>query len=83
MESMHIDGNGAAGLLQQVFLAEITTARRICQSCRADRPIGAHPAYESVGIVLRCPECGDIAATISEQPGRRVFELRGTWVIGS
>jgi hypothetical protein len=83
MNTTHLDGNGAAGRLQEVFLAEITTARRVCQSCRADRPIGAHPAYESAGIVLRCPECGDIAATLSEQPGRRVFELRGTWIFGS
>jgi hypothetical protein len=80
MESTHIDGNGAAGLLQEVFLAEVTTARRICQSCRAERPIGAHRAYEGPGVVLRCPNCGDIAATLAVLPGRRVFSLRGTWV---
>lgn len=82
MDASHIDGNGAAGLLQEVFLAEITTAHRICQSCRADRPVGAHTAYEGPGIVLRCPECGDIAAKLSALPDRRVFELRGTWVFG-
>jgi hypothetical protein len=81
MESTHIDGNGAAGPLQEVFLAEITMARRTCQSCRAERPIGAHLCYESAGLVLRCPECGDLAATLSEQPGRRVFALHGTWVL--
>jgi hypothetical protein len=82
MDSMHVDGNGAAGRLQEVFVAEITTALRRCQSCRAERPIGAHPCYEGAGMVLRCPECGDIAATLSEQSGRRVFALHGTWVFG-
>lgn len=83
MEATHLDANGAAGLLQQVFVAEITTAHRVCQSCRADRPVGAHPCYEGPGVVLRCPECGDVAATLSELPGRRVMQLRGTWVIGA
>jgi len=80
MEMTHTDGNGAAGLLQEVFLAEVTAAHRICQSCRAERPIGAHPAYQGPGVVLRCPECGDVAATIAALPDRRVFQLRGTWV---
>jgi hypothetical protein len=81
MEATHLDGNGAAGLLQEVFLAEVTTARRICQSCRAERPIGAHLAYEGPGVVLRCPECGDVAAKLAALPERRVFELRGTWIV--
>jgi hypothetical protein len=78
---VHLDGNGAAGLLQEVFVAEITAARRICASCRADRPIGAHPAYPGPGVVLRCPECGDVAATLASLPGRRVVALHGTWVL--
>ena len=77
----HVDGNGAAGFLQEVFVAEITTVRRICASCRSEHPIGAHPAYEGPGLVLRCPACGDRAATLTALPGRRVLELRGTWVL--
>ena len=83
MEATHLDGNGAAGLLQEVFLAEVTTARRICQSCRAEREIGAHPAYQGPGVVLRCPQCGDIAAIMAALPDRRVFELRGTWIVAT
>ena len=81
MEPTHLDGNGVAGRLQEVFQAEITTAHRVCQSCRADRPIGSHPCYDGPGIVLRCPECGDVAATLSEQDSRHVFSLHGTWVV--
>lgn len=83
MEATHLDANGAAGLLQEVFVAEITTAHRVCQSCRADREVGAHPCYEGPGVVLRCPNCGDVAATVSVLPDRRVVQLRGTWVISA
>jgi hypothetical protein len=79
----HIDANGAAGMLQEVFLAEVTSAQRICQSCGARRPLGAHTAYAGAGTVLRCPECGDLAATLTATPSERVFELRGTWVFSA
>jgi hypothetical protein len=76
---MHVDGNGAAGLLQQIFLAEITTATRLCDGCGEEHPIGAHRAYASAGMVLRCPGCGAVAATISEQPSEYVIGLNGAW----
>src|SRR2546423_3671725 len=78
---LHTDGNGVAGLLQEVFLVEVTTAHRVCQSCRAERPVGAHRAYAGAGVVLRCPNCGDVAAVIAAPPDRRVVELRGTWIV--
>ena len=77
---VHTDGNGTAGLLQQVFAAEVTSARRVCQSCGADNAIGAHRAYRSAGVVLRCPHCDDIAATIVERHGGHVASFYGTWM---
>jgi len=74
------DGNGIGGLLQEIFAAEPTTAERICQSCRARHPTGAHRAYTSAGIVLRCPTCGDVALRVAEAPGRRRVEFRGVWI---
>ena len=32
MEDMHTDGNEIAGLLQEVFVAEITGTMRMCES---------------------------------------------------
>jgi hypothetical protein len=80
---MHTDGNGAAGLLQQVFAAEVTSAERICQSCRAQRPIGAHRSYAGAGTVLRCPECGDLAATVVEREAGYTVSVRGTWMFNA
>ena len=79
--AVHTDANAVAGLLQQVFAGEITSARRVCQSCRARSAAGAHRAYVGAGVVLRCPACGDVAARIAVLPGRHVFELRGVWTI--
>ena len=62
---MHTDGNQIAGLLQEVFVAEVTDTMRMCESCHHETPIGAHRLYASAGYVLRCPNCGDIAAAIA------------------
>jgi hypothetical protein len=77
--SMHTDGNAIAGLLQEVFLAEVTMAERVCQSCGLASHIGAHRLYTGAGHVLRCPGCGDIAAVVAVLPDRNVISLHGTW----
>jgi hypothetical protein len=74
------DGNAIGGLLEEIFAAEPTGTERICQSCRAQHPTGAHRAYTSAGIVLRCPDCGDLALRVAQLRGRRLVELRGTWI---
>jgi hypothetical protein len=79
--SLHTDGNAIAGLLQEVFAAEVTAAGRVCQSCGLDSQIGAHRLYTGAGFVLRCPGCGDLAAVIVALPDRNVISLHGTWSI--
>jgi hypothetical protein len=78
-DSLHTDGNEAAGVLQELFAAEVTTGGRVCQSCRHDNPIGAHRLYHGAGLVLRCPSCGDIAASIVVREESNVISLHGTW----
>lgn len=79
MDELHTDGNGVAGLLQEVFVAEITTARRLCDGCGADHAIGEHRAYAGAGTVLRCPSCGKVAATVVVLPGEYMIGLEGAW----
>jgi predicted RNA-binding Zn-ribbon protein involved in translation (DUF1610 family) len=76
---LHTDGNGVAGLLQELFVGEITTARRVCQSCGQESAIGEHRAYAGAGPVLRCPSCGDVAATVAVLPNEYVIGLHGAW----
>jgi hypothetical protein len=78
---MHTDGNEIAGLLQDVFVAEFTTMERTCQSCGDQSPAGAHRSYHGAGIVLRCPNCDDVALRIAELSDSLVLELRGAWSV--
>jgi hypothetical protein len=78
---LHTDGNGAAGVLSEIFAQEATLFERICQSCRTRSAVGSHRAYRGAGIVLRCPACGDIGARIGTLAEYNVIEIRGTWVM--
>jgi hypothetical protein len=78
-EMRWLDGNAVAGLLVEVFGAEMTTAVRGCASCGAQRPVGAHRAYVGMGAVLRCPVCGDVGLRVTALPDRHVVRLSGTW----
>jgi hypothetical protein len=64
MDSHMLDGNAIAGLLQEVFAVEMTTAIGTCGSCGAREPIGAVRAFYGAGVVLRCPHCDNVLASI-------------------
>ena len=81
MDEQHIDGNGIAGLLGEIAAAEMTTVLRTCHSCGDRRPIGEHRAYRAAGIVLRCPNCQDVAVVVGAQDERLVVEWRGRYEI--
>jgi Zn finger protein HypA/HybF involved in hydrogenase expression len=72
-----LDGNALAGLLGEVFAAEMTRAERRCQSCGTRSALGAHRAYRGAGAVLRCPHCGDVAMRISSRSDRHVVCVSG------
>ena len=80
-EDLHTDGNEIGGLLRQVFVAEMTAAERVCQSCGQQSAIGAHRLFKGAGYVLRCPGCGDVAARVSVLPDRYVIGLGGSWSV--
>ncbi|MBV8949323.1 MAG: hypothetical protein JOZ99_00490 [Actinobacteria bacterium] len=77
----HLDGNAVAGILQEVFLGDFTMMRRVCQSCGDRNMAGACRSYLGAGIVLRCPNCGDVAARVSQREREIVLELRGVWSV--
>jgi ribosomal protein S27AE len=78
---MHTDGNELAGLLAEVFGGDVSAAQRRCASCRALAIVAEHPLYHGAGHVLRCPACGDVAATVVERDGGYAVTLRGTWLL--
>jgi len=64
MDALMLDGNAVAGLLQEVFAVEMTTAVGTCDHCGASEPLGAVHVFRGAGIVLRCPHCGNALVRI-------------------
>jgi Family of unknown function (DUF6510) len=64
MDRLMLDGNAVAGLLQEVFAADMTGAIGSCPTCGATEPVGAAHLYRGAGIVLRCPHCDNPLAAI-------------------
>jgi hypothetical protein len=72
-----LDGNGIAGLLAEVTGAELTSAIRHCQACGDEHAVGNQRAYRGAGVVLRCPGCAAVAATIVERDDALLISWRG------
>jgi Zn finger protein HypA/HybF involved in hydrogenase expression len=83
MDALMLDGNAVAGLLQEIFAVEMTTAVGTCRTCGAVAPVGAIHVYQGAGIVLRCPQCDNALAKIVRSetrlwvdfPGMRALEI--------
>jgi hypothetical protein len=76
------DGNAIAGVLQEVFVREVTTSRIACAGCGNVEPIGAEHAYtQAPGIVLRCRNCDAVLLVVTRAPGRNVLAFpRSRWI---
>src|SRR6185369_10845875 len=58
LEPTVLDGNAAAGLLQQIFAVEVTTARVTCAACESVQPLASLMLYGlPMGYILCCPRC--------------------------
>jgi len=66
MDELMLDGNAIAGLLGQVFTAEMTTATMTCGNCGMAGPVGAMHVFRGAGIVMCCPNCDNPIAKIVE-----------------
>ncbi len=77
MDELTLDGNAVAGLLAEVFAAEMTTARGTCNHCGAVEPVGAVRVYRAAGFVLRCPHCESVVAKLVTDGSRTWIDLRG------
>jgi Family of unknown function (DUF6510) len=83
-QQLRLDGNAAAGLLQEVFVHELTDARGACAACGAVGEIGAQHLYmspRSPGAVLRCSVCESVLMVVVHAGGRFRLGLQGlVWI---
>lgn len=73
-----LDGNAAAGLLQEIFALEITTAQITCEACGSTGAVGSMRLYAApMGAVLRCTHCDGTLLTAVHTPHGHWLEMRG------
>ena len=82
MHDAPLDGNAAAGILGEVFVAEMTVATTTCSTCGAVAQVGQLGAYLSApGAVLRCAACGAAQIRVVRGRDRAWVDLRGVQVL--
>jgi hypothetical protein len=77
---LRLDGNAVAGLLQELFVHEVTTVRGACASCGQVAEMGAQHLYmypHAPGAVLRCRSCNDLLMVLVHDGERFRLALRG------
>ena len=73
-----LDGNAIAGLLFDVFGAELTSATGECVSCGARGPIAETAVYlRAPGTVVRCRSCGSVLMVLVTVRGTKCVDLSG------
>jgi hypothetical protein len=77
MDELMLDGNAIAGLLQEVFAVEMTTAIGTCKGCGAVEAVGAVHVYRGAGTVLRCPHCDNVLMKIVKDEARVWIDMPG------
>jgi uncharacterized protein DUF6510 len=77
MDALMLDGNAVAGLLQEVFTVDMTTAIETCRTCGATDAIGALHLFRGAGIVMRCPHCDSALMTIVRDDTRVCIGFAG------
>ena len=73
-----LDGNAAAGLLQEIFVLDITTAQIRCEACGSTAAVGSLRLYAApMGAVLRCTHCDGTLMRAVHTPHGRWLEMTG------
>ena len=73
-----LDANAVAGMLEQLFGADMTAAESQCAGCGREGEVGTLLAYTNApGVVLRCPACSTVLLRMVETPRGTLVEARG------
>ena len=73
-----LDGNAIAGLMIEVFGAEMTTAAGTCDQCGATAQMAEAVVYlQAPGTVARCRTCDSILMVVVRAHGVHCIDLRG------
>ncbi|MEP6694169.1 MAG: DUF6510 family protein [Chloroflexota bacterium] len=73
-----LDANAVAGMLEEVFGADMTVADSKCGGCGREAEVGTLLAYTNApGVVVRCPTCSTVMLRMVETPRGTLIEAKG------
>jgi len=73
-----LDANATAGLLNEIFGAEMTAEPTECANCGNEGEVGTLLAFtHGPGIVLRCSACENVMIRIVQTPDATYLDARG------
>jgi hypothetical protein len=73
-----LDGNAAAGLLQEIFVLDATMAQIECATCGSSAMLGSLRLYAApMGAILRCTHCDSVVMRVVHTPHGRWLDLGG------
>jgi Family of unknown function (DUF6510) len=73
-----LDGNAAAGVLQEIFGREMTAVATTCAACGAVAAIGESGLYTGGrGTVIRCRSCDAVLMVVTQVRGMYCMDLMG------
>ena len=73
-----LDGNAAAGVLQEIFGREMTDSPTRCAACGREGAMGTlHLFNRAPGAVLRCPRCQAVMLRVVETTRAIYLDARG------
>lgn len=76
--ALMVDGNAAAGMLQEIFGEEMTASPIECAHCGAIEAFGALMALtQGPGIVSRCQSCEGVILRLVVSPNAFLLDARG------
>lgn len=74
----HLDGNALAGPLSGLFTVDLTAATAVCAGCGHADVLAAAAVYGApMGLIARCPACGDAWLRYAETDRGRTLDMRG------
>lgn len=74
----YLDGNAAAGPLQELFSIEITTMTAQCEGCGHRAVLAQARVYpRAPGIVLRCSGCNGVLMRLVSSPQQSWLDVSG------
>jgi hypothetical protein len=79
MDEMRLDGNAIGGMLGEVFVHEMTSARVECGSCGRVEPIGAEHVYmRAPSVVMRCCHCDGVLLVMTRTERSYIVGIEGS-----